>query len=80
MERTRKTISIVAILTVLAIIIVIYSGLTAGCDDTGGDSLIRKEGQLTILRNKILVGTDATYPPFEYVRDGNIEGFDKRFA
>jgi polar amino acid transport system substrate-binding protein len=72
MKLTKKIIGVFAVLIVIIIMVVIYSGLTAGCDGPGKS----EEGQLTIFRNKILVGTDATYPPFEYVHEGNLEGFD----
>ncbi|MCJ7665281.1 MAG: ABC transporter substrate-binding protein [Actinobacteria bacterium] len=32
--------------------------------------------KLTIYRSRLLVGSDATYPPFEYIENGKTVGFD----
>jgi len=76
MEQTRKIIRITAALAVLVVAAAVYPLIAAGCYGSGDSPYALGEGQLTIYRNRILVGTDPTYPPFEYNRDGSIEGFD----
>ncbi len=58
---------------VLLVWLVALAGLPAGCSVGGGDGLARVTAS-GVLR----VGTDATYPPFEWVdtATGEVEGFD----
>ena len=76
MDLTKKIIGTSAVLAIIIIMVFIYAGLVPGCDRSGSASGAVREGQLTIYRSKILVGTDATYPPFEYMEDGAARGFD----
>lgn len=79
MIATKRTIRALIVFTVLIIVFLIYSGLAAGCSGQDNGSEINQNGEpgeLTILKNKILVGTDALYPPFEFVQDGTVDGFD----
>ena len=76
MDLTKKIIRISVVPAIIIIMVFIYSGLVPGCGRSDSGAGAVKEGQLTIYRNKILVGTDATYPPFEYMEDGAARGFD----
>lgn len=79
MNVTKKTIRKFIVFTVLIIMFLIYSTLAAGCSNQDSIPGIDQNGEpqeLTILKNKILVGTDATYPPFEFMQDSIVVGFD----
>ena len=79
MSITKKAIRKFIVLTVLIIVFLIYSGLSVGCSDQDNGLEINQNGEpqeLTILKSKILLGTDATYPPFEFVQDSIVVGFD----
>jgi ABC-type amino acid transport substrate-binding protein len=76
-DRKIKKISVIFI--ILTIFFSVSSIPLAGCtrqeaasEDTVNDS----SQQLTIYRDSILVGTDASYPPFEFTEDSTIKGFD----
>ena len=79
MNKTFKTLKISAFIFLLTIIFIIYAGALTGCDSsavngsTASDSETQK---LTVYSNKLLVGSDTAYPPFEYIEDGKTVGFD----
>ena len=50
--------------------------MVPGCGTADNGDVYPSEDQLTIFSSKLLVGTDATYPPFEFTEDGVIKGFD----
>ncbi len=69
LKRKRKKVFIINIFLIAAIILaVIYS---SGCKISDSDNV-----SSSTAGDKIVIGCDATYPPFEYVKEGNIEGFD----
>ena len=59
------------IISISVMLFLIFSGLTglAGCDSFGNT---------TVSENKslLIVGSDTTYPPFEFIDSGDIAGFD----
>jgi polar amino acid transport system substrate-binding protein len=64
----------------IVVLIILYVVIVPGCEQANNGNQLIKEGQLTIYRNRILVGTDATYPPFEFMEDGITKGFDMDIA
>jgi polar amino acid transport system substrate-binding protein len=55
------------------ILVIVVALLLAGCQIAGGESMLEKIKDA----NKVVVGTSADYPPYEYVDDsGNLTGFD----
>jgi ABC-type amino acid transport substrate-binding protein len=51
----------------------------AGCsrqEAASEDSVNNSSQELTIYKDTILVGTDASYPPFEFTENSEIKGFD----
>lgn len=58
---------------ILVILVIVFALLLAGCQPVGGESALEKIKSA----NKVVVGTSADYPPYEYVDDaGNMTGFD----
>ncbi len=79
MAGDRKILKVSVLFIILTIFFSVGSIPLAGCtrqeaasEDTVNDS----SQQLTIYRDSILVGTDASYPPFEFTEDSTIKGFD----
>jgi glutamine transport system substrate-binding protein len=54
----------------LSAVIVFLLFYAVSCETPGNASETGSTGK------KLIVGCDATYPPFEFTEDGNIEGFD----
>jgi polar amino acid transport system substrate-binding protein len=75
-DLTKKIIGTAAVFTVILILVIMYAGIVPGCGQASNGIVAFKEGQLTYFKNRILVGTDASYPPFEFIQDGEIQGFD----
>jgi len=79
MNITKKTIKRFIVTTIFLIALLIYPISMTGCSSEDDESGINQNDgpvELTILRNKLLVGTDASYPPFEFIQDTEIVGFD----
>jgi len=79
MDITKRTIRALIVFMVLIIVFLIYSGLAAGCSGQDNGSEINQDRGLqapTVLESKIFIGSDTSYPPFEFVQDGVIIGFD----
>ncbi len=60
-------------------ILIIYAGVLTACESDAANSQASSESEtqkLTIYSTKLLVGSDVTYPPFEYVEDSKTIGFD----
>ncbi|HAJ95732.1 MAG TPA: hypothetical protein DCP02_05815 [Actinobacteria bacterium] len=79
MDIMKKPIRKFIVFTVLIIVALIYPGLIIGCSGQDNGTEINQNDEppkLTILKSKIFVGTDATYPPFEFVQDSAVIGFD----
>jgi ABC-type amino acid transport substrate-binding protein len=75
-DLTKKIIGTIAVFTVIIIMAIMYAGIVPGCSQASNGIAAFKDGQLTYYKSRILVGTDASYPPFEFMRDGEIQGFD----
>lgn len=75
-DLTKKIIGTAAVLTILLIMVIMYAGIVPGCGKASSGMQALKEGQVTYFSNRLLVGTDASYPPFEFTEDGIIKGFD----
>lgn len=79
MNKTIKTLKISTFIFLSIIILIIYAGVLTGCDvgtaNGSGDSGSETQ-KLTIYSTRLLVGSDTTYPPFEYLEDGKTIGFD----
>jgi ABC-type amino acid transport substrate-binding protein len=75
-DLAKKIIGTTAVFAVVIILIIMYAGVVPGCGQASSGITALNEGQLTYFNNRILVGTDASYPPFEFVKDGEILGFD----
>ena len=75
-DLTKKIVGTTAVFTVIIIMAIMFAGMVPGCGQASNGIITFKEGQLTYFKNRILVGTDASYPPFEFVRDGELQGFD----
>jgi ABC-type amino acid transport substrate-binding protein len=80
MAADRKILKVSVIFIVLIIFFSAGSIALAGCsgqaevpEDTAGES---SQQELTVYRDSILVGTDASYPPFEFTEGDTIKGFD----
>ena len=73
---TKKIIGTIAVFTAVIILVIICAGIFSGCGRAENGTSTLKEGQLTFFKNRILIGTDASYPPFEYMEDGVYKGFD----
>ena len=79
MQRTVRTVRSLLITTIFIITFLLYAGLAVACYDPGedtGNGSSNDSQRLTIYYDKLMVGSDATYPPFEYVEDGKVMGFD----
>jgi ABC-type amino acid transport substrate-binding protein len=76
MDFTKKVTLKAALAAVTIIIIAVYIIMISGCGQAADNLPAPEDGQLTIFSNRILVGTDASYPPFEFASDGEIVGFD----
>jgi polar amino acid transport system substrate-binding protein len=75
-DLTKRIIVTIAVFTIILIMVIMYAGIVPGCSQASNGIVAFKEGQLTYFDNKIIVGTDASYPPFEFIQDGEIRGFD----
>jgi len=78
-SKTFKTLKISAFIFLSIIILIIYAGTLTACNagDANGSTASNGETQkLTIYKTRLLVGSDTTYPPFEYLDDGKTVGFD----
>ncbi|OFW47220.1 MAG: hypothetical protein A2163_08540 [Actinobacteria bacterium RBG_13_35_12] len=66
----KKRILLFSINTLLFAVIILLLFYTVSCrlDTNNGDA--EPQGE------KLIVACDATYPPFESLKDGNVEGFD----
>jgi glutamine transport system substrate-binding protein len=66
-----NTIQSYIIITISVILVLLLAGLTgmAGCDRLGNKTASENEGLL-------IVGSDTTFPPFEFIDSGDIVGFD----
>lgn len=76
MNFTKKITGTAAVLAVIIIIIFTYAGMVTGCGQAADGTMTPGDGKLTFFSNRILVGTDASYPPFEFIQDGEVVGFD----
>jgi len=67
----KKLTKIKIIISISIVLFLLIAGLTglAGCD---------RFGNTTASENKdlLIVGSDTTYPPFEFIENGDISGFD----
>ena len=71
------------IISISIMLFLLFSGLTglAGCDSFGNTTVSENSqgsSQVTSIENKnlLIVGSDTTYPPFEFIDSGDIAGFD----
>ena len=79
MYKVIKTFKLLLVAILYLIIFLIYSVIIVACDSKDGinvNSSSTSHQRLTIYDNKLMVGSDTTYPPFEYLKDGEIIGFD----
>ena len=67
------------IISISVMLFLLLSGLTglAGCDSFG-NTTVPENSQGSSIENKslLIVGSDTTYPPFEFIDSGDIAGFD----
>ena len=78
-SKTFKILKISAFIFLSIIILIIYAGALTACNagNANGSAASESETQkLTIYSTRLLVGSDTTYPPFEYLDDGKTVGFD----
>ncbi len=76
MDFTKIVTTKAALAAVIVMIIAVYMIMIPGCGQAADNIPGPEDGQLTIFSSRILVGTDASYPPFEFINDGEIAGFD----
>lgn len=79
MNKTFKTLKILAFTLLSIIIFILYAGSLTACESRAANSSAASDSvpqKLTIFSSKLLVGSDTTYPPFEYIENGKIVGFD----
>ncbi len=79
MNKTFKTLKKLAFTLLSIIIFIIYAGSLTACGSRAANSSADSDSatqKLTIYSSKLLVGSDTTYPPFEYIEDGKTVGFD----
>jgi len=67
---------IISISVMLFLLLAGFTGL-AGCDSFG-NTTASENSQASSQKNKslLIVGSDTTYPPFEFIENGDIAGFD----
>ena len=73
-----KTLKILVFTLLSIIIFIIYGASLTACGSTANSSTVPDSSpqKMTIYSGKLLVGSDITYPPFEYTEDGKTVGFD----
>jgi len=79
MYKAIKTFKLLLVATLCLIIFLIYTGFVVACkntDEINANILLDNSRSLTIYHDKLMVGSDTDYPPFEYLKDGEIIGFD----
>ena len=78
MNKTFKTLRILAFTLLSIIIFILYAGSLTACESSTSNNQAASDPvpKLTISSSKLLVGSDTTYPPFEYLEDGKTVGFD----
>jgi len=68
-EKKKKVLLFFINISLFAVIILLLF-YTISCKVTANADDVNPAGK------KLIVGCDATYPPFAFVKDGNVEGFD----
>ncbi len=77
-KKTIKTSKISVFVSFYLIVLIICAGVLTACGPSveNGSASGSETQKLTTYSTKLLVGSDTTYPPFEYLEDGKIIGFD----
>ena len=78
-NKTFKTLKIPAFIFISIIIFIIFAITLTACDGSIASDIAASNSEtqkLTVYSNKLLVGSDTAYPPFEYIEDGKTVGFD----
>jgi hypothetical protein len=58
---------------IVLVLVIVLGVLLAGCQQAGEGSVLENIQEA----NKVVVGTSADYPPYEYIDEtGNLTGFD----
>jgi ABC-type amino acid transport substrate-binding protein len=79
MDKTFKILKILTFIFLSITILIIYTGALSACGANNIDDMDASSSdsqKLTIYNDRLLVGSDITYPPFEYLEDGMTIGFD----
>ncbi len=79
MNKTVKTIKISVFIFLSIMIFIIYAGVLTACESDTANSQVLSENETqksTIFSTRLLVGSDPSFPPFEYIDDGKTIGFD----
>ncbi len=68
---------ITSIILVILILAIMSPAISCKIIDIKNNIMPGEEAENLVDKRRLLVGTDASYPPFEYLnKEGNIEGFD----
>jgi len=79
MSKIIKTLKIPVFVFISIISFIIFAVTLTACEDSIASNLAASDSEaqkLTIYNTRLLVGSDTTYPPFEYLEDGKTVGFD----
>jgi ABC-type amino acid transport substrate-binding protein len=79
MNRNFVVLKIPAFIFISIIFFIIFAITLTACEDSIASKLAASEEEtqkLTIFSTRLLVGSDISYPPFEYLEDGKTVGFD----
>ena len=79
MNKNFTTLKIPAFIFISIIFFIIFAITLTACEDSIASNLAASEEEtqkLTIFSTRLLVGSDTSYPPFEYLEDGKTVGFD----
>lgn len=79
MNRTFHILKLLTFTFLSIIIFVLFTGFLTACENVtvnGSTASDDTTQRLTIFSTRLLVGSDTTYPPFEYIEDDKTMGFD----
>ena len=78
-NKTYKKLKIPAFIFISILFFIIFAVTLTACDGSIASDLAAADAEtqkLTTYSTRLLVGSDITYPPFEYLEDGKTVGFD----
>lgn len=77
--KKKKNIIKIAISVIMLFLILVFMSPAISCSflNIGSNNEVETETALLKEKNKLVAGTDASYPPFEFLnKEGKVEGFD----